>query len=239
LGHPALANGNGGAWRLIVRVLRFAAFLILAAGVGIGLGDGNEFDDAGCSTAQKPVPACQRTHFTKTGGFGIGRTPAMGMGPASGGDGGWDEDRSKRPEEVPDCAYREPGGMCRRSGRRCHLLPAAAPERICIGRFSYLPGFHQVWLGTEVFDLSKRTKARACIEYLVDQRALDRKSARHFVTEIDPHVRKVCGLQRLPGYCEPKIQHYFNPTTSRVGQLGRELIKSAGRGTGRYYLDVR
>jgi hypothetical protein len=253
LGHPALANGNGGAWRLIVRVLRFAAFLILAAGVGIGLGDGNEFDAAGCSTAQKPVPACQRTHFAKTGGFGIGKTPGAGLGPAWGDDGVQDDKGPKRPEEVPDCAYREPDGTCKIWRLRCQLLAAAKPappiqnqklriqnseERVRLGRFSYLPGFDQVWLGPEVFDLSDRPKARACIEYLVTKRALDRKSARHFEREIEPHVRKVCRLQKLPDYCEPKIQHYFNPTTGQMGRLGRELIKSAGRGTGRYYLEV-
>jgi hypothetical protein len=34
--------------------LRLAAMVLLAAGVGIRLGDGDEFDDVGCSTAQQP-----------------------------------------------------------------------------------------------------------------------------------------------------------------------------------------
>ena len=96
-----------------------------------------------------------------------------------------------------------------------------------------------MWLGPEVFDLSDRPKARACIEYLVRKRALDPKSARHIEREINPHVRKVCGLEKLPDYFETKIHHYFNPSSGMLSRLWRGLIKSAGRGTGRYYLDVR
>ena len=59
-----------------------------------------------------------------------------------------------------------------------------------IGRFQYRPGFEDVWLGGEHYDLRKRRKARLCLEYLVANMAFDVASARHFENEIDPYVRK-------------------------------------------------
>ncbi len=112
-------------------------------------------------------------------------------------------------------------------------------DRISIGRLSYLPGFDQVWLGGQLYDLSERPKARACIQFLVDRKAVDRTSACHLEKEIDPHVRAKCQLPKLPNYSETKIHYYFNPTKSKTARLGRELIRSAGRGTGRYFLNVQ
>jgi hypothetical protein len=112
-------------------------------------------------------------------------------------------------------------------------------ERKSVGRLSYLPGFDQVWLGGQLYDLSERPKARACIQFLVDRKAVDRTSACHLEKEIDPHVRAKCQLPKLPNYSETKIHYYFNPTKSKTARLGRELIRSAGRGTGRYFLNVQ
>ena len=115
---------------------------------------------------------------------------------------------------------------------------SAADGRLRIGRLSYLPGFNQVWLGEELFDLSHRPKARACVRYLVENRAYDAAHARHLETEIDPYVRAQCQLPKLGAYSELRMHHYFNPSTSDVARLGRELIQPAGR-NGRYFLKVK
>jgi hypothetical protein len=122
----AASARQGPCWRWIVGLVNLLCTLGLTGGVAIGLGDGNEFDDVGCSSAQKPVPACERANFAKTGGFGVSRTPAAGIGPAE-ADGGQAHRGPKRPEEVPDCAYREPDGTCKIWRLRCQLLPAAGP----------------------------------------------------------------------------------------------------------------
>lgn len=115
---------------------------------------------------------------------------------------------------------------------------SAADGRLRVGRLSYLPGFNQVWLGDELFDLSHRPKARACVRYLVENRAFDADHARHLETEIDPYVRAQCQLPKLGAYSELRMHHYFNPSTSDVARLGRELIQPAGR-NGRYFLKVK
>jgi len=118
------------------------------------------------------------------------------------------------------------------------IIPAAA---IKLGRLSYLPGYSQVWfLGKELdeYDLQERNKARLCIQFLVEKEAVTAALARHFEKEIDPYVRKHSKLEPLPDYAETKLHHYFNPSNGKLAKLGRELIVSAGHGTGRYYLNV-
>jgi transposase-like protein len=44
----------GRASALVRSGVKFAAVMLLATGVGVGLGDGNVFDDVGCSVAQQP-----------------------------------------------------------------------------------------------------------------------------------------------------------------------------------------
>lgn len=114
---------------------------------------------------------------------------------------------------------------------------AAADMIHRVGRLAYRNGFADVWLGEEHFDLSRRAKARACLRFLVEQRAFEADSARDLITEIDPYVRAQCRLPELPGYGELKIHHYFNPSKSDVARLGRELIRPAGR-NGRYYIAI-
>ena len=106
-----------------------------------------------------------------------------------------------------------------------------------VGWLAYRNDFADVWLGEEHFDLSRRAKARACLRYLVEQRAFDAASARDLSQEIDPFVRAQCQLPALPGGGELKIHHYFNPSKSDVARLGRELLRPAGR-NGRYFLSV-
>jgi hypothetical protein len=54
---PAAA-GVGRASALAWAGLKVAAMVLLAAGVAHGLGDGDEFDEAGCSVAQQPGGSC-------------------------------------------------------------------------------------------------------------------------------------------------------------------------------------
>ena len=107
-----------------------------------------------------------------------------------------------------------------------------------LGRLQYRDGFNEVWLDGELFDLSTRAKARLCIEFLVAKKALDKKSACHFMDDIDPYVRRHGRFEALPPNSEPKLRQYFFPSKSKFAKLGERLIVSAGRGTGRYYLNV-
>jgi hypothetical protein len=106
------------------------------------------------------------------------------------------------------------------------------------GRLRFENDFLDLWLGPDHYDLRDRNKARFCIQYLFRQGAFDRNSACHFEKEIDPYVRSESGLEPLPGYAETKLHHYFNPSTGKFARLGRDLVRSAGRGSGRYFLNV-
>jgi hypothetical protein len=125
-----------------------------------------------------------------------------------------------------------------RSKVRSEEEPARKPDSGQRGRLRCESGFLDLWLGGEFYDLRERNKARLCIEYLFEKGAFDKTSARHFEKEIDPYVRKHSKLEALPDYAEKRIHHYFNPSTGRIGRLGRELVQSAGRGSGRYFLNV-
>ena len=107
------------------------------------------------------------------------------------------------------------------------------------GRLRYENDFLDLWLGAEFYNLRKRTKARLCIQYLFENGAFDKTSACHFEKEIDPYVREHSKLERLPPNAERKFHHYFNSGTGKLAQLYRELIESAGRGSGRFFLNVR
>jgi hypothetical protein len=108
-----------------------------------------------------------------------------------------------------------------------------------IGRLRYRAGFGEVWVGDELYDLRRRAKARFCLQYLFEKAAFDAASALHFEKQINPHVRKLSKLEPQPDYAEIKIHHYFNPSTGKIARLGRTLIRSAGRGSGRYFLNIR
>lgn len=106
------------------------------------------------------------------------------------------------------------------------------------GRLRFENDFLDIWLGEERYDLRERNKARLCIQYLFAKAAFDKTSACHFEKQIDPFVRKHSKLEPLPNCAETKLHHYFNPSTGKLAQLGRDLVQSAGRGSGRYFLNV-
>jgi hypothetical protein len=111
---------------------------------------------------------------------------------------------------------------------------AATDKRISLGRLKYLPGFNDVWLDDEPYDLRSRNQARHCIEYLVVQKAFCKETARHLEREIDPYVREKCSLPDAP-HSEPKIHHYFNDAKGKLPKLREELIHAAGK-NGKYFL---
>jgi hypothetical protein len=112
-------------------------------------------------------------------------------------------------------------------------LKAATTESIqAAGRLRWRDGFREVWLGEGHYDLRKRTKARLCIQYLVEKQAFSSETARHLVGEIDPYVRK---MGDYPPSVAIKIDHYFNDRNGRLSKLREELIQAAGR-NGKYYL---
>ncbi|MCZ7641339.1 MAG: hypothetical protein M5U12_37955 [Verrucomicrobia bacterium] len=103
------------------------------------------------------------------------------------------------------------------------------------GKLYYRPGFEDVWFDDAHYDLRERTKARLCIQYLVETRAFDAASARHLTEEIDPYVRE---RGDFPQSADIKIDHYFNDPhdpKKRLPGLRKKLIVAAGR-DGRYFL---
>ena len=108
-------------------------------------------------------------------------------------------------------------------------------ERILVrGRLEYRPGLRDVWVGDRHYDLRERTKARLCLEYLVEKQAFDPESARDLVEEIDPYVRD---MGNFPRAADIRIDDYFRDGAGRLRGLRRDLIVSAGR-NGRYFLRV-
>jgi hypothetical protein len=102
------------------------------------------------------------------------------------------------------------------------------------GRLEYRPGLRDVWVGDRHYDLRERTKARLCLQYLVEQKAFDPESARDLVEEIDPYVRD---MGNFPRAADIRIDDYFKGGAGRLRGLRRDLIVSAGR-NGRYFLRV-
>jgi hypothetical protein len=113
-------------------------------------------------------------------------------------------------------------------------VPTPATENVIrtIGRFRYVDGLEDIWLGDEHYDLRERTKARLCLKYLVENEAFDAASARHFVDEIDVYVRE--NGNYLPA-ADIKIDHYFNDQSGRLPKLRKDLIQAAGR-NGKFHL---
>jgi len=103
-----------------------------------------------------------------------------------------------------------------------------------IGMLKYLTGFKQVWIGSKVYDLQERTKARLCIQFMVESKAFGASSAVHLLDQIDPYVRR---QGNFPKAADIKIDHYFKDSKGRLSELRRRLIHSVRR-SGRYYLKV-
>jgi hypothetical protein len=112
--------------------------------------------------------------------------------------------------------------------------PAPPKTFHSIGNFDYLTGFEDVWFNRQHYDLRGRDKARICLQYLVQKKAFQVRSARHFLNEIDPHVRKQGDFIRLS---EIKIKDYFREPSGQLAKLRQALIRSAGK-NGKYYLNV-
>ena len=113
---------------------------------------------------------------------------------------------------------------------------ATSPAREVIrthGRFRYVDGCADIWLGDEHYDLRDRTKARLCIQYLVENQAFDPSAARHLVNEIDVYVRE--NGNYLPA-ADIKIDHYFNDQSGRLPKLRKDLISVSGGRNGKFYL---
>jgi hypothetical protein len=119
--------------------------------------------------------------------------------------------------------------------RRTGTAAGPAMEKVlALGRLRYRPGFEDVWVGDTHYDLRERSKARLCIQYLVENTAFDAKAARRLVDEIDPYVREKGDFPRLATI---KIDDYFNDRAGKLQVLRRELIASVW-GDGRYFLKV-
>ncbi len=111
----------------------------------------------------------------------------------------------------------------------------AADEIVSRGKLRYRTGFEDVWLGDTHYDLRGRTKARLCLQFMVEQNAFDAKSACHLVDKIDVFVRE---RGNFPRAADIKIDHYFNDPhdpEKRLPSLRKDLIVAAGR-NGRYFL---
>jgi|CZKV01.1.fsa_nt_gi hypothetical protein len=102
------------------------------------------------------------------------------------------------------------------------------------GKLRCNDGFEQIRIGDDYYDLRKRRKAQLCIEYLFNHQAFNAASARHFLKEIDPYVRKMGDYRRSK---DIRIDHYF---AGRKGQLfpklRDELIRAAPGRKGKFYL---
>jgi hypothetical protein len=103
-----------------------------------------------------------------------------------------------------------------------------------LGRLRYRPGFTDVWVDGVPYNLREREMARLCIQYLVEKKAFDARTARYFLAEIDPYVREKSGLTRP---VEGRLADYFKDRTGELRVLRTELVVPAGRNK-RYYLRV-
>lgn len=123
------------------------------------------------------------------------------------------------------------------SGVRALMVMAPGEITWSVGRFRYATGFKDVWLGGWYYDLKERHAARFCIQYLVEQKAFTAASARHFLDEIDPYVRKKGGLGARGKFSEIQIKQYFNDREGRLPMLRKGLIRAVA-GSGKYYLST-
>jgi hypothetical protein len=101
-----------------------------------------------------------------------------------------------------------------------------------IGNFHYLTGFNDVWVGGEHFDLSKNIRARLTLKYLVDNHAHDLDSAKHFLTDIEPYVRKKSDSIKLQ---DIHIKDYFRDPSGQHARLRKLAVIAAGK-NGKYFL---
>jgi hypothetical protein len=130
-------RGKGPIWAWIRSTLKMLAAFAMANAVALGLGDGNEFDNVGCSTAEKPNPAMRKAHVVECDEFdsGLDDEPDPGEEFAEyyWDYGYWDEraaesdvEFDRRPACISGgefCLYRLPDGFCPVLQGRCKRLP--------------------------------------------------------------------------------------------------------------------
>ena len=126
---PAASPRAGCGSALARAGVKIAAILFLAAGVGAGLGGGDELDGEGCSVAKLGRRTSQQVH---SGQLRDRRDDKL-AGPDGGSDGGSRSGGSaRRPEceaRAAMCAHRMPDGQCQMSKRQCRLFADAGEVR--------------------------------------------------------------------------------------------------------------
>jgi len=121
--------GVGRASALAWAGLRLAAIVLLAAGVEVGLGDGDEFDDVGCSVALQPGGTSHGARSAQARERAGGKLPGSDSGSAGASGGGGPGGRPECEVRAGMCAHRMPDGLCQRSNRQCRLLAGAGEVR--------------------------------------------------------------------------------------------------------------
>jgi len=116
--------GVGRAAALAWAGLKLAAVVLLAAGVGVGYLDGDEFDDVGCSVAKLPGGTSHGAHSARAGERPDGKVPGSDGGSAGASGGGGPGGRPECEVRAAMCAHRTPDGQCQRSNRQCAVVKA-------------------------------------------------------------------------------------------------------------------
>ncbi len=121
--------GAGRASALAWAGFKVAAMVLLVAGVAVGLGDGNEFDDVGCSVAQQPGGASHGGRSAQAGERGGGKVPGSDGGTAGGSGDGRSAGGPECEVRAETCPHRMPDGQCQGSNRQCRYVAGAVPGR--------------------------------------------------------------------------------------------------------------
>jgi hypothetical protein len=119
---------GGRAAALATAVAKILGVLVVGAGIEIGFSDGDEFDDVGCTVAQRPA-AVRGAHAGQSRERAGGKVGESDKGSGDGGGGG--SAGAGRPEcevRAEACAHRMKDGRCRRLGRRCRLIEVRSAE---------------------------------------------------------------------------------------------------------------
>ncbi len=116
----------GRALAVVRAGLKFVAVALLAAGVGVGLGDGNLFDDVGPNCAQQPSWLIHGAGARQAGEQPGGKSPGAAGGNGSGSDGDGAAGQPKCVARAKICVYRLPDGRCEATGQPCGCVPRLA-----------------------------------------------------------------------------------------------------------------
>jgi hypothetical protein len=102
--------------------LRFAAVVLLATGVGVGLGDGDLFDDVGPNVAQQPSRLVHGADVRQAGEQPGDKSTGSGGGAGSGSDDGTPTGQPECVAWAQICVYRLPDGRCQATEQPCRLF---------------------------------------------------------------------------------------------------------------------